>query len=164
MLWVGTRCSDDIEALMPDTDACLPVRDADAAPETVDQNLIVFDADCILCSGFARFMATHDRNVGYRFVNAHTERGQALYRRYDLDPALMETNIVIVNGRAHVKMASFTAAMGSIGWPWRLLTVLDLLPRPVGNWLYDRIAQNRYRFGRRACPLPSKDLRDRLID
>jgi len=127
-------------------------------------NLIVFDADCIVCSGFARFMASHDRNMGYRFVNAHSDHGHALYRRFGLDPDLMETNIVILDGRAFTKMASFCAAMKSLGWPWRLLALLDLLPVSFANWIYDRIAQNRYRFGKRSCQIPSQELKDRLLD
>lgn len=127
-------------------------------------NLIVFDGVCILCSGFARFMARHDRKAGFRFVDAHSETGRALYQAHGLDPDLMETNIVLLEGKAFIKMASFTAAMRSLGWPWRGLTVLDLLPTGIGNWLYDRIAQNRYRFGRRACPMPSADLKERLLD
>jgi len=127
-------------------------------------NVIVFDAVCVLCSGFARFMVRHDTRVGFRFVDAHSETGRAIYRHYRLDPDLMETNIVIFEGRAHTKMASFTAAMKSLGWPLEALTVLDLLPRRVTDWLYDRIAFNRYRFGRRSCPLPSSALKERLLD
>jgi len=127
-------------------------------------NLIVFDGVCVFCSGFARFMAKHDRHANFRFVDAHSRKGRALYQRHRLDPDLMETNIVLLNGHAFTKMASFTAAMRSLGWPWRAFTALDLLPTRLGNWIYDRIARNRYRFGRRACPLPSEKLKERLID
>ncbi|MCK7614698.1 thiol-disulfide oxidoreductase DCC family protein [Roseibium sediminicola] len=135
-----------------------------AEPGLPQGNLIVFDGICVFCSGFARFMVKHDRRAGFRFVDAHSQTGRALYRLFDLDPDLMETNIVIHDGRVHTKMASFTAAMASLGWPWKALTVLNLLPRSLANWIYDRIAQNRYRFGRRACPLPSAELKERLID
>jgi len=127
-------------------------------------NLIVFDGVCVLCSGFARFMAKHDRRAGFRFVDAHSETGRVLYRRHDLDPDLMETNIVLLDGRAYTKMASFTAAMKSLGWPWKAFAALNLLPTSLADWLYDRIARNRYRLGRRACPLPSAELKERLID
>lgn len=129
-----------------------------------DGNLIVFDGICVFCSGFARFMARHDRRAGFRFVDAHSSTGRALYRHLRLDPDLMQTNIVLLNGHAYTKMASFTVAMRSLGWPWRALAVLDLLPTKFANWVYDRIAQNRYRFGRRSCPLPSAELKERLID
>ena len=137
---------------------------ASSLDEPLTGNLIVFDADCILCSGFARFMARHDRQAGFRFVNAHSYKGQELYRRLGLDPDLMETNIVIYNGWAFTKMASLTTAMKSLGWPWRIISLLDALPATLSDWLYDRVAQNRYRFGRRSCPLPSQELRGRIVD
>eukprot|EP00903_Cladosiphon_okamuranus_P001928 g1926.t1 len=90
-------------------------------------------------------MARRDQKAGFRFVDAHSDTGRALYQAHGLDPDLMETNIVLLDGKAYTKMASFTAAMRSLGWPWRVLTVLDMLPTGFGNWLYDRIAQNRYR-------------------
>lgn len=127
-------------------------------------DLIVFDSDCIICSGFARFVARHDKSARFRFVSATSALGRRHYAALGLDPDLMETNIVVIAGRAHLKMASFTAVMGALGWPWRLLTALRILPRPIADWLYDRIARNRYRIGRRACPLPSEDLRGRLVD
>lgn len=130
----------------------------------VDHDLIVFDGTCIFCSGFARFIARYDRKARFRFVTAQSETGRAIYRTYDLDPDLMETNIVIVDGNAHVKMAAFGAAMSAIGWPWRLFAVLGVIPQPLSDWLYDRIARNRYVFGRRKCVIPSEELRGRIID
>ena len=127
-------------------------------------DLIVFDGTCIFCSGFARFMARYDRKARFSFVTAQSEKGRALYRRYGLDPDLMETNIVIVDGVAHVKMAAFAAAVSAIGWPWRMFAVLGYTPRPLSDWLYDRIARNRYLFGRRKCVLPSEELRGRIVD
>jgi len=129
-----------------------------------DHDLIVFDGTCIFCSGFARFMAKHDRKARFRFVTAQSGTGRALYRKYDLDPDLMETNIVIVDGAAHVKMAAFSAAMSTIGCPWRVFAALGAIPRPFSDWLYDRIARNRYVFGRRNCVIPSKELRGRIVD
>jgi len=127
-------------------------------------DLIVFDGTCIFCSGFARFMARYDRKVRFSCVTAQSDKGRALYRRYGLDPDLMETNIVIVDGVAHVKMATFAAAVSAIGWPWRMFAVLGYIPRPLSDWLYDRIARNRYLFGRRKCVLPSDELRGRIVD
>lgn len=128
------------------------------------QNLIVFDDICIICSGFARFMAHRDRSAGFRFVRARSETGRALYQKFDLDPDLLETNIVILDGKAYTKMASFAAAMRSVGGPWALLAVIDFLPKVLTDWLYDRIARNRFAIGKRSCPLPSKELKDRIVD
>ena len=127
-------------------------------------DLIVFDGTCVFCSGFAQFITRYDRTGKFRFVTAHSPTGAALYRHYDLDPELMETNIVIVDGKAFTKMASFAAAMRVLGWPWRALAVVDAPPKGLTDWVYDRIARNRYRLGRSACPTPSAALRERIID
>lgn len=127
-------------------------------------DLIVFDGTCVLCSGFARFMAKVDRAGRFRFVTAQSATGQALYLRHGLDPVALETNIVIVDGRAHIKTAAFAAAMRSLGWPWRALAIVNLAPLALADRVYDAIARRRDLLGRRACPLPSAALRDRLIE
>ncbi|PWR20549.1 thiol-disulfide oxidoreductase DCC family protein [Zavarzinia compransoris] len=135
-----------------------------APADLADQDLVVFDGHCLVCSGFARFLARHDRARRFRFVTAQSPLGQSLYRRHGLDPVAMETNIVIVGGRAHLRLAAFAAAMAALGWPWRLLALSRFLPRVVADPLYRVIAENRYRLGRRHCPLPSAELRGRLIE
>src|SRR5262249_13045386 len=127
-------------------------------------DLVVFDGSCVFCSGFVHFLARHDPKARFRFVTAQSPTGRALYVRHGLDPELMTTNIVIIDGRPYVKMASLTAAMAAIGWPWRALGLLGRLPRPIADRIYDAFAHNRYLFGRRRCPLPSPELRARLIE
>jgi predicted DCC family thiol-disulfide oxidoreductase YuxK len=133
-------------------------------PAPPGKDVIVFDGTCVYCSGFARLMARFDHADRFRFVTAHSPLGQWLYRANGLDPVAMETNIVILDGRPHVKMAAFAAAMGALGWPWRAAAVLGWLPKRLSDPLYDWIARNRYRFGRQACVLPSAALRARLIE
>ena len=52
-----------------------------------------------------------------------------------------------------------------LGGPGRLLGCMRLLPRPGREWLYRRIAHNRYRFGRTdMCTVPDAGLRARLLE
>ena len=50
------------------------------------------------------------------------------------------------------------------GWG-RMFSALRIIPRPIRNWLYVRVARNRYRlFGKGdICALPDPALRARLI-
>lgn len=54
---------------------------------------------------------------------------------------------------------------GYLRWPWPLLKTFWIVPRPLRDWLYDRIARNRYRlFGRReACLVPTAEIVDRFL-
>ncbi len=136
-------------------------------PAFADQRpLIVFDGVCVLCSGFARFVAARDLERRFQFTAAQSPLGQGLYRHFDLDTVNYETNLLVADGRVFAKMAAFGGIMARLGQPWRLAAAIDRLPGAHADGLYDRIARNRYRlFGRRnACILPDATWRDRVIE
>ena len=53
-----------------------------------------------------------------------------------------------------------------LGGPWKLLKVARIIPAPLRDWLYDRVADVRYRiFGKYdTCPLPPPEVRARFLD
>lgn len=141
-------------------------RDDAAVPAFDDgRPLLVYDGVCVLCSGFVRFVLRHDKAGRFRFATAQSPLGQALYRHYGLDTREFETNLVLVDGRAHVKLRAFAAVMARLPWPWRALRVAALLPDIVGAPLYGWIARNRYRwFGRTdSCMVPDPEVRSRFL-
>lgn len=126
--------------------------------------VILFDGDCVLCSRWARFTAARDRDARFRFAPLRSDYGRALAARFDIDPDDPETNVVIADGQAWFKS---DAALGVLqrlpGWRWTRAGAA--LPRPVRNWLYDRVARNRYAlFGRREqCWLDRPELETRVL-
>ena len=138
-----------------------------SSPEPFDasQPLIVFDGVCVLCSGFVRAVVRLDRKNRFRFATAQSPFGEALFRKYGLRTDSYETNLVLVDGAAFMRLDSFVAVMAELGWPWRAARVLLVLPRPLRDWLYDRIAKNRYAlFGKKdSCDIPSPELRGRFL-
>lgn len=138
----------------------------DVPPFPDDKPIIFYDGVCVLCSGFVRFVLARDRSAQFRFVAAQSALGQAIYRHYGLDPVAFETNLLIVDGRAYGKLDAFTGMMGRIGGAWHAVRVVAVLPRPVRDWLYDRIALNRYRlFGRTdTCMVPDACWRSRVLE
>ncbi len=139
-------------------DSFVPAFD-DAAP------LIVFDGVCVLCSGFVKFVLRYDRAKRFRFTLAQGPLGQALYRHYRLDPVEFETNLVIRQGVVYSKLGAFAVVLSEIGGIWKLFCFVRFIPQPFSDWLYDRIAKNRYRmFGRTEyCMVPDAGIRDRFI-
>jgi predicted DCC family thiol-disulfide oxidoreductase YuxK len=131
-----------------------------------DKVLVVFDGVCVLCSGFAKFILKRDTVFAFRLTTAQSPLGQALYRHYGLDTQEFETNLVIADGRAHGKLDSVAVTGERLGGPWRTLALLRLLPRPLADWLYDRVARNRYAlFGRAdSCMIPPPRWRERFLE
>jgi predicted DCC family thiol-disulfide oxidoreductase YuxK len=140
--------------------------DSSVPPFPDDGALLVFDGVCVLCSATAKFILERDHAKRFRFTTAQSPLGQALFRHYGLDAQTFETNLVLFEGRAHGKLDTVILAGQLLGGVWRALGLLRVLPRPLGDWLYDRVARNRYRlFGRtQACMMPPPEWRERFID
>jgi predicted DCC family thiol-disulfide oxidoreductase YuxK len=130
-----------------------------------DKALVVFDGVCVLCSGFAKFILKRDPAFTFRLTTAQSPIGQALFRHYGQETDTLETNLVLIDGRPYVKLDTVAAVGARLGGGWRLLSVLRAIPRPIGDWLYDRVARNRYRlFGRHdRCMMPEPQWRERFI-
>lgn len=134
--------------------------------ELENKNLIVFDGECVLCSGFFRFMVRADKNKQFSFATAQSDFGERLYAFYDLKPDDYDTNLVFIDGRLYERLDAFFAAMKMIGWPYRTVSIFGFLPAGFLDWLYYKIARNRYQwFGRRdTCIVPSPELKARFIN
>jgi predicted DCC family thiol-disulfide oxidoreductase YuxK len=147
----GTGRSAGLEAYAP-----YSYRDDPAVPDFPDDlQVIVFDGVCVLCDGFARFVAKRDTDKRFRFTEAQSVLGGALFRHYGLDDVNFETNLLMQDGRAYGRMEAFVQIVSQLGVAWPCVRAVLLLPRPVRNWLYERIARNRYAlFGRyETCPV-----------
>lgn len=127
--------------------------------------IILFDAMCVLCSANARFVLRHDRDGHFRLAAMQGEAGQALYRRFGIDPADPDTLIVVTGDHVLRNSDAVLAIWRGLGWPWRAFCVLGVVPRALRDPLYRLIARNRYRFlGRReACWVPDAAKRERLL-
>ncbi len=128
--------------------------------------LIVFDGVCVLCSQSMRRIARFDLRGTIQFTAAQSPLGRALFRHYGVDPEQFETFLLIADGRATAKLDAVAAVARLLRWPWRAVAACAVLPLPAGDWLYDRIAKNRYTvFGRTdTCFIPDPSWRARVIE
>jgi predicted DCC family thiol-disulfide oxidoreductase YuxK len=128
--------------------------------------IIVFDAQCVLCSANAQFVLRHDRRGHFRLASMQGEVGAALYRRFGIDPGNPESLIVVDGDRLYRDSDAILAIYGSLGWPWRALAVVGrVVPRFLRDPVYRWIARHRYRlFGRReVCWVPSAEYAERVL-
>lgn len=129
------------------------------------RSIIVFDAECLLCSANAQFVLNHDRRGHFLLASMQGEAGSALYRRFGIDPADPDTLIVVEGDRALRDSDAILAIWARLGWPWRAATAFRLIPRLLRDPVYRWVARNRYRlFGKRdTCWLPAPVFRDRML-
>ena len=140
-------------------------QDRAVPPFPDDKPVIVFDGYCVLCSGWANFVLRHDHRKNFRLLAAQSPLGHALYAHYALGGDDYQSNLLLQNGRVFIKSEGSIMMASALGWPWRLATLLRVMPLAWRDKLYDWIASNRIRwFGRRdACYLPDPENADRFI-
>ncbi|TCU19161.1 thiol-disulfide oxidoreductase DCC family protein [Rhizobium sullae] len=140
-------------------------RDAAVPAFPDDKPLIIFDSECVFCSGWVKFALKHDRAQRFCFLAAQSALGAALYRHYGLDERDYETNILIEDGRPHFKSEGSIRMIAGLDFPWSLARILYILPRPFADRLYELIARNRLKIaGRRTtCYVPSPEERSRFL-
>ncbi len=133
--------------------------------EVKQHPIIVFDAECVLCSVNAQFVLRHDTRGHFRLASMQGEVGAALYREFGIDPADPDTMIVVSDGRALRDSDAVLAIWSRLGWPWRAVGALRIVPRAIRDPAYRLLARNRYRiFGRRSsCWLPSPEHAERML-
>ena len=141
-------------------------REDPAVPAFDDGGQIaVMDGDCALCSWGARTIARLDHKGTFRLCPAQSKTGDALVRHYGLDPTDPETWLFLEAGQAWSGMEAIIRIGERLGGATRLATLLRVLPRGLREWIYRRIAHNRYRFGKAdMCATPDEKLRKRLIN
>jgi predicted DCC family thiol-disulfide oxidoreductase YuxK len=130
-----------------------------------DHPIIIFDAYCALCSGWARFVLHHDRLGTYRLLRAQSSLGHALYVHYGLDPKDYETNILIADGLAWFKSEGSIRMAEGLGFPWSLAGIFRIIPGAARDRAYEFVARHRLRvFGKlKSCYVPEQRFADRFL-
>lgn len=134
------------------------------------EHLLLYDGVCGLCNRLTQFVLSHDSRGIFVFASLQSATGQTILRRFGRDPADLDTVYLVSHYRTTASLTTKSTAIlevaGGLGWPWRLFTALLLLPIPIRDWIYDRVANNRYRmFGRYdTCRIPTAEERSRFID
>ncbi len=152
---------------MPLPNAPYDYRENPDVPGFDDTHPIAFmDGECVLCTAGARILDRVDKSGSIRICPTQTKLGQAVLSHYGMDPKDPDTWLFLQDGVAYGAMEAMIrigAAAGGIG---HMLQLFRVLPRAAQEWLYQRLARNRYwMFGRRqTCEMPTPSLRARVME
>ena len=125
----------------------------------------LFDGVCVLCSAAVAFTLRHERAPRLRFVAIQSAEGRTLARDHAIDPDNPHSFLYLDQGVVAQQSDGVIALCRELRWPWRAGVALAIVPRAVRDWLYDRVALNRYAwFGKReTCLVPDAATRARFV-
>lgn len=132
-------------------------------------SVLLFDGECGLCTRIVQLVLRADRKGTLRFASLQSGFARNLIsRRPELrgvdSVAWLETRddgepSVLIRSAAVLRLARY------LGFPWNLLGLARLIPRPARDRLYDWVARRRRRwFGPATdCLLPTPEQRQRMV-
>jgi predicted DCC family thiol-disulfide oxidoreductase YuxK len=129
-----------------------------------DRQIIFFDGVCNLCNGFVDFLIRRDKEALFAFAPLQGETARRTLKAEYVKE--MRSVVLYSQGQATQKSDAALMILQQLGGGWNLMRVFWAVPRPLRNFIYDRIAKNRYHlFGKReTCRLPSVEERARFLE
>lgn len=144
----------------------------DLFTEREARGIILYDGVCNLCNGAVNFAMEYDgdRSSGsVRFAALQSDAGRALLRNCGREETDI-SSIVFVEGpgpeESYVKSEAILRIAKRMRAPFPQLSALgSMVPRVIGDFVYDLVANNRYSIlGKRdVCRLGDDENDDRFI-
>ena len=124
-----------------------------------EETVILFDGVCKLCSLWCLFIIKYDTYNHFKLASVQSPEGKELLRYFDYSQDVFNTMLLIEGSVCYEKSDAFFNVVKKLKLPWKCLVVFRVVPRLMRDWVYDKVALNRYKlFGRyKACELPKAD-------
>jgi predicted DCC family thiol-disulfide oxidoreductase YuxK len=131
-----------------------------------DKSIILFDGVCNLCNASIQFILKRDYNKKYLFASLQSDAAKEILLQYTDEKINLETIILIENGKIYNKSTAVLKIWKNLNYLHTVLYICLLIPKPIRDWFYTKIAKNRYKwFGKKqSCKIPNKEIRNRFLD
>lgn len=130
--------------------------------------VVLFDGVCNLCNRAVVWLLERDDEARLRFASLQSGAARELLQQSGVaDPRTLPDSIVLVDhDRVHLRSTAALRIAGMLGFPYSLLRLALVVPRPLRDGVYNFIARHRYRwFGRRdVCMRPRPEWASRFLD
>jgi len=126
-----------------------------------DHPVIFFDGVCGLCNRFVDFVIRRDKEKKFLFAPLQGTTAS----KYNISLGKYNSVVLWQGGKYQVKSSAAIAILAQLPGLFRLTKILLLIPEIIRDWVYDIVADNRYRwFGKKeVCRIPSKEERLRFM-
>ena len=127
--------------------------------------MILFDGLCNLCNGFVQFVIARDPAQRFQFGALQSAGARHALASTPHTTPVSDSVVLIDEGRVFTRSTAALRIARHLTFPWPLAYLFIVVPRPLRDWIYDRVASHRYGwFGQRdRCLVPSPEIRARFL-
>lgn len=139
----------------------------DSIEQIIQQHdIVLFDAICVLCNTWTEFLIKYDIGARFKLASVQSDLGQAILKFYQMPTDHFDTMLVVKNGQMYTESTAFLKVIEDLGQPFSSLKVGYVMPKLLRDFLYRRVAFNRYRlFGKmQHCTLLSAENKQHFLE
>lgn len=129
------------------------------------RNIIFIDGECLVCHGLVKFVHRHDKQGIFHFSALQGEFAQKHDLITDRDKNDLHSVVLITDEQEQFRYSSAVLKIiESFGGPWKLISVLRIIPEFLRDFLYKLFARYRYNIGgKKKCEIPEGSLGAKFI-
>ncbi|HXS16322.1 MAG TPA: DCC1-like thiol-disulfide oxidoreductase family protein, partial [Polyangiaceae bacterium] len=129
--------------------------------------ILLYDGSCGVCARSVQWILVHERTHSLRFAALESPVGQALRDATGISRDV--DSLIWVEARSdqsvhgRVWSEAILSVLRYVGGPWRALSHLRIVPRPLRDVAYRLFAHYRLRLVARSCLVPSAEQHSRFL-
>jgi predicted DCC family thiol-disulfide oxidoreductase YuxK len=133
--------------------------------QIVNSHIIFYDGNCALCHWSVRFILRRDKKEQFLFAPIKGKTWKVANPDDNQSPDVQSV-IYSDNGNWYEKSDAVIAILLQLGPPWSWIAVFSKVPLSWRDWIYDQIANNRYKWfgGKEDCSIESRMPPSRSLD
>ncbi|MCZ4244751.1 thiol-disulfide oxidoreductase DCC family protein [Pedobacter punctiformis] len=130
----------------------------------MDQPVILFDGVCNLCNASVQFVIEHDSKQLFKFAALQSDYAREVLKPFKVNPEELNTTMLIENGKLYKRSSSALRVAKHLNGLWPMLYGFMIIPKFIRDWVYDIIANNRYKWWgkQESCWVPTPELKSRF--
>ena len=127
--------------------------------------IILFDGECHLCRAWVAFVLRHDPRGVFRFAPHQSDAARRLLAPFGVRPDTLDSIALIAGPTLATCSDAIVQICSQLRFPWRLVSWLVVIPRPLRDVAYTWVARNRHRLSRQRdrCRMAGPEESNRLL-
>lgn len=121
--------------------------------------IVLFDGECVLCNNCIQKLIRSDKNGKLRFAVLQSSLADPIKEEG------VDSIILLYRGKKYFHSDAVLELLPFLDWKWKWLLLGKLLPRFVRDFIYKRIAKNRYSIWGKydSCMIPTEEQKKLFI-
>ncbi|WP_457611580.1 thiol-disulfide oxidoreductase DCC family protein [Lutibacter sp.] len=127
--------------------------------------IILFDGVCNLCNSSVNFIIKHDTKEQFLFASLQSDAAKEILLQFSTKKLALDSIILIQDSNIYEKSSAALQISKHLNGGYKLLYGFIIIPQFIRDWVYDIIAENRYKwFGKKEkCMIPTSEIRNRFL-